>query len=161
MNMVDINGIIGIGGGIIGTIGGTLGIFSWFSNSTEKNRTFNKELFEKEIKLTYAECFDNSHLVETDGVNFYKIVSLINLIAKFQEKENSFKGLRVKCNFKKISKPAKHIKKNLNQFFGFNEAVQEPANGAGVTHHYETHKKEVIELKEKYAAFHKSIFEYN
>lgn len=122
---------------------------------------FNKDLFEKEIKLTYSDCFDNPLLTKTDQINFYKVVSLAHSINKFQEKENCFKGFRVKRNFKKACRPALNIKTNLNQFFGFNEAVQEAADGEGVAAHYLEHKKEVMELKQYFAEFHKSIFEYN
>ncbi|MBL7922540.1 MAG: hypothetical protein JNJ40_19650 [Bacteroidia bacterium] len=145
-------------GGIVGTIGGTLGIVSWIQTRTQSHRYFNQITYSNHLKHKYKLCFENTRCPETDNVNMYYLWDLIDNIREFKKHENKFKGLKTSSCFNDVFIYSDVIKFDhwtpLN-WFNYDTEV----NNEHTINDYNEKKTHIERLKPFFKEFYISVFE--
>ncbi|MDP1801854.1 MAG: hypothetical protein Q8L81_10910 [Bacteroidota bacterium] len=155
---MDTKNTVAIIGGIIGAIGGTLGIISWIKTYSKENRSFNQITYNKHIRYTYKQCFENSECPETDNVNLYFVWRVIENLKEFQRLENKFKGVTVKSDYNNAFIYSDVIK--FDHSIGFNWALYDiEVNSKHSISDYEQNKIHIQRLKPFFKEFYLSVFE--
>lgn len=145
-------------GGAIGAVGGVLGIIGWWRTKSEEDRIFNQTTYNKHIKYTFNQCFENNNFPGTDGVNMYYLWITIENMREFQRLENKFKGMSVRSCYNDAFLYGNAIPfDQLLGFYWYNQNFDEPSETN--SNLYEEKKIHVQRFKPFFRDFYLSVFE--
>lgn len=113
-SLSNVGGIIAIIGGVVGILGGCFAIINGIKKHVKEP---NLILFDKCIKYSYNECFNNTSVPPLiNNHDFDKIHGLVHNIITFKKNGNSFKGFRANSGFKSVHACAMKIDSQFDQF---------------------------------------------